>query len=62
MKRPRLSILGMMAAIVVIALGFAALRNPTVLTASLIFTATVTYLATGYSLWSSRVGEVVPRA
>lgn len=46
MKRSRLSIAGLMAVIVLIAVGFAALRNPTVLWASLIFTATVAFLAT----------------
>ncbi len=46
MKRSRLSILGMMAVIVLIAVALAALRSPTILGASLIFTATVAFLAT----------------
>ena len=46
MRPKRLSILAMMAIIVMIALAFAALRNPTVLGASLIFMATVAFLAT----------------
>ncbi len=46
MKRTRLSILGMMATIALIALGFAGLRTPTVLWASLIFTVTVAFLST----------------
>lgn len=46
MKRSRLSILGMMAFIVPIAVGFAALRTPTILGASLVFTATVAILGT----------------
>lgn len=46
MKRPRLSILWLMAAIVLISLGFAALRKPTILWASLIFTVAVAFSAT----------------
>jgi hypothetical protein len=45
MKRSLFSIAGMMALVVLIALGFGALRNPTLLWASLIFTATVAFLA-----------------
>jgi hypothetical protein len=45
MKRSLFSIAGMMALVVLIALGFAALRNPTLFWASLIFTATVAFLA-----------------
>jgi hypothetical protein len=57
MKRPRLSILALMTAIVLIALGFAALRNPTVLGASLTFTATVAFLATAIVAAIARRGR-----
>ena len=44
--RPRFSILGLMAVILVIALGLAAVKSPTDLRASLVFTATVFILLT----------------
>jgi hypothetical protein len=56
-KRARLSILGLMAVIVLIAVSFAALRTPTILGASLIFTATVAFLSTAILAAMTRRGR-----
>jgi hypothetical protein len=57
MKRSLFSIAGMMGLVLLIAVGFAALRSPTILWASLIFTATVAFLATSILGVISRRGR-----
>ncbi len=59
MRRFRFSVAGLMAAILVLAIGMAALRNPTPLWASTIFTAAVTLFAA--SVIGAMVHHGVPR-